>query len=428
MILILIQKASRDRPCHVDKGRALPDTRASFTYRGPVSNSPIFILAFGTVSALGASVAETSRNLFACRSGLSLRSTVVPDAPSPVGEVSGLLPALPDALSPWDNRANRLLAMALVQVMPQLERVRDVFGPARVGVVIGTSASGNTDLEYVLAAGGAANYDYHRRQAFGSCATVAARLAGVAGPAYAVSTACSSGANAMISAAHLIRSGVCDAVVVGATDALCRTTVFGFQALGVTDPGVCRPFDADRQGLNLGEGAAVLVVARGRPDAFTGGTELFLAGWGASSEAHHMTQPDPEGDGSARTMAAALACAGLVPGDIGYLNLHGTATPQNDTAEARGVAKVFGTATNAGSTKGYTGHTLGAAAAIEAVVSLIALCEERLPPNLNLLRKDPDVNIDLLDKVTPVPGIRYALSNSFAFGGNDTSLIFGVRR
>lgn len=393
-----------------------------------VRNEPIPILAHAAVSALGTTNEETAARLWAGTTGLTPAGTVVPDAPSPVGEVAGPLPPLPDALAAWDSRANRLLAMALAQVAPELAHVRDAFGPDRVGVVIGTSASGNTDLERAFAADGAAGYDYHRRQAFGGCASLAARLADVNGPAYAVSTACSSGANAMISAARLIRAGVCDAVVVGATDALCRTTVFGFQALGVVDPGVCRPFDADRRGLNLGEGAAVLVVARNRPAAFADGPDLFLAGWGATSEAHHMTQPDPEGNGSARTMAAALDCAGLAPADIGYLNLHGTATPQNDTAEARGVARVFGTRVAAGSTKGYTGHLLGAAAAVEAVISLIALRAQRLPPNLNLRRKDPDVPIDILDAVTPAPGIRYALSNSFAFGGNDTSLIFGVRR
>ncbi len=428
MIPVSHEKASHNAGCAVDKAGAVPDTRASLAVRPFVSNTPIPILAFASVSALGRTLEATTRRLFDGSTGLAFGSAVVPDTPSPLGEVSGPLPPLPDGLAVWDCRANRLLAMAMAQVAPELAQVRQAFGPGRVGVVIGTSASGNTDLEQAYAIDGATGYDYHHRQSFGACATLAARLAGVSGPAYAVSTACSSGANAMISAAHLIRAGLCDAVIVGATDAICRTTVFGFQALGVTDPDLCRPFDADRRGLNLGEGAAVLVLGRRRPDGLGGGPDLFLAGWGATSEAHHMTQPDPEGDGSARTMAAALACAGLAPADIGYLNLHGTATPQNDTAEARGVAKVFGTNVAAGSTKGYTGHLLGAAAAVEAVISLIALRDQRLPPSLNLNRKDPDVPIDILDAVTPAPGIRYALSNSFAFGGNDTSLIFGVRR
>jgi 3-oxoacyl-[acyl-carrier-protein] synthase-1 len=388
---------------------------------------PFPILGFSAISAIGRSLDETALNLFGGRSGLTVGSAVIPEAATPLGEVRGPLAPLPDAFAAFDTRANRLLGEALAEVRPSLDLLRECVRPERIGVVVGTSASGNTDLESEFARDGAIGLDYHRRQSFGGAAMLVAGVAGAAGPAFGVSTACSSGANAVISAARMMAASVCDAVIVASTDALCRTTYHGFRGLGVTDDGPCRPFDRDRKGLNLGEGAAVLILARERPVGFRNGPDLFLAGWGATSEAHHMTAPDPEGDGAARSMASALACAGIGPGDIGYLNLHGTATPQNDVAEARGVAKVFGRDMAAGSTKGFTGHLLGAAAGLEAVVTLLALGHERLPPNVNMQHQDPEVLIRILDAAEPAPGIRYALSNSFAFGGNDTTLVFGVR-
>ena len=180
--------------------------------------------------------------------------------------------------------------------------------------------------------------------------------------------------------------------------------------------------------MNLGEGAAALVLACRRPPDGNGGPDLFLAGWGAGSEAYHMTAPEPEGEGAARVMAEAIARARITPSDVGYVNLHGTATPANDTAESRGVVKALGPDVPCSSTKGFTGHMLGAAAGVEASIMLMALVDEVLPRNLGCEVLDPDVRARILRDDLAAPGIRYAMSNSFAFGGNDTSLVFGVRR
>jgi len=389
---------------------------------------PLPILGVTAVSALGTTLDQLRASLWAGRSGLQASSVVLPGATAPVGEVRVLLPPLPGTLAAHESRCARLLAMALAPLAPVLDGLRATVPAHRLGVVVGTSASGNRDLEDAFRSDGAAGFDYHRRQVFGAAAVVAARLVDARGPAWTVSTACSSGANAVISAARLLRTGTCDAVVVASVDALCWTTYHGFRGLGVMDSRTCRPFDVDRQGLNLGEGAAAMVLVRDRPPASDTGPELSLAGWGAGSEAYHMTAPEPEGEGAARVMAEAIARAGIKPSDVGYVNLHGTATPANDSAESRGMVKVLGTGVPCSSTKGFTGHLLGAAAGVEAAITLLALIDQRLPRNLGCEVLDPDVQARILGDDLPAPGIRYALSNSFAFGGNDTSLVFGVRR
>jgi 3-oxoacyl-[acyl-carrier-protein] synthase I len=388
------------------------------------------ILAFTQVSALGATVDEARLALREGRTGIATGSAVLPGATAPLGEVRFPLPELPVAHAAWDSRAARLLARALEPVHPVVDALAAAHGPGRVAVVVGTSASGNRDLEDAVRADGGAGYDYHRRQSFGAPAVLAARLLGIGGPAFTVSTACSSGAHAAIAAARLIRTGACDAAVAASVDALCWTTYHGFRSLGVVDERPCRPFDADRRGLNLGEGAAAMVLARpGAPARVPlDGPSLFLVGWGAGSEAHHMTAPDPEGDGAARVMAEALARAGLSPDDIGYVNCHGTATPANDAAESKGVVKVLGPEVPCSSTKGLTGHLLGAAAGVEAALTLMALQDGVLPRNAGLQDLDPEVAARILRDDEPAPGIRFAMSNSFAFGGNDACLLFGVRR
>ncbi len=389
---------------------------------------PLPILGFSAVSALGTSLDEMRDCLRAGRTGLRLGSTVLPGAKAPLGEVRVSLPPLPAGLGAFDSRCARLSALAMAPLSDVLGVLRDRVSSRRIGVVVGTSASGNRDLEDAFLGDGALGYDYHNRQSFGAAAVVVARLAGADGPAWTISTACSSGANAVISAARMLRTGMCDAVVAVSVDALCWTTYHGFRGLGVMDDGPCRPFDADRCGLNLGEGAAAMVMARPGIMATAAGADLYLAGWGAGSEAYHMTAPEPEGDGAAKVVAKAIASAGIVPEDVGYVNMHGTATMANDTAESRGVVRVLGRDVPCSSTKGFTGHLLGAAAGVEAAITLLALIDERLPPNLGLTTQDPDVAAFIIREDLHAPGIRFALSNSFAFGGNDTSLVFGVRR
>ncbi|HOU54597.1 MAG TPA: beta-ketoacyl synthase N-terminal-like domain-containing protein [Myxococcota bacterium] len=386
------------------------------------------VLAMGQASPLGRTPDEVRAALRAGRRGLRRDLPECPELGAPLGVVPGDLPPVPQGLEAFDTRCHRLLAVALAAVQPSVDFWKERVPSHRIAVVVGTSASGNRDLERHLAAGTPeAPFDYHRRQSFGAAADFVARLLGVQGPAFTVSTACSSGAQAFVSGAGLIRSGRCDAVVVASVDALCRTTCFGFRSLGVMDPDFCRPFDANRRGLNLGEGAAAFLLARERPSSWEG-PDLRLAGFGACSEAHHMTAPDPEGEGAFRAMAEALSQAGIGPEDIGYVNAHGTATPANDGSESRGIVRALGTRVPCSSTKGYTGHLLGAAAGVEAFVTLLALVDEVLPRNLGLEDLDPEVEALILREDEAAPGIRFALSNSFAFGGNDVSLVFEVRR
>ena len=386
------------------------------------------IVAFGAVSPLGDGLGPLCEALDAGRSGLSVGSPTVGDAWHPTGDVPFDLPALPAGLARHDSRCARLLARCLEQVSGAVEQVVRRVPPERIGVVVGTSASGNTDLERAHVPGGEFEYAYHDRQTFGVAAVVARQLLAVRGPSFVVSTACSSGAGAIASAARLIGAGVCDAVVAASVDALCGTTYHGFRNMGVMDERLCRPFDEGRDGLNLGEGASALVLCRAQRVPRIEGPRLFLAGCGLSADAHHMTAPDPTGGGATLAMERALADATVGPEEVGYVNLHGTGTPHNDLAEARGVHRVFGTAVPCSSTKGFTGHLLGAAGGVEAAISLLALERQRLPRNLHIREQDPEVAIPILRDDADAPGIRHALSNSFAFGGANAALLFGVQR
>lgn len=358
--------------------------------------------------------------------GLAPSRRVLPGTSSPVGELTFDLPAPDPAIQIYDSRAVRILAVAYAPLANTIKSLIDRWSAERIGVVVGTSASGNLDLERAFSKNGAVGYPYHARQSFGAQAVMLRELAGVRGPVVTVSTACSSGANAIVTAARWIQAGVCSAVVAASVDALCKTTYHGFSGLGVMDSGICRPFDRDRHGLNLGEGAGIMVLAREQMEL--SGSRLTLAGWGTASQAYHMTAPDPDGNGAVRTMTSALEMAGIGPSAIGYINLHGTATPLNDVAEAKGVERVFGRTTPASSTKGVTGHALGAAAGIEAAITLAVLRSGRLPPNANLVEVDPEVGIPILTQAVDAPQIEFAMSNSFAFGGNDASLVFAVSR
>ena len=385
---------------------------------------PLPIVGFAAVSPFGATVEDLCAGLDAGRTALSMGSASVDGAAHPTGDVTVELPTLPDAMAPFDTRCNRLMARALADIAPAREAVLARYPADRVGVVVGTSASGTTAIEAVHVPGGEFPFDYHRSYSFGSVATVTQQLLGLAGPCYSVNTACASGAHAVISAARLIHGGLCDAVVVGAVDALCLITYHGFRGLGVLDEQICRPFDGGRAGLNLGEGAAALVLCRDD----VSGSGLYLAGYGASADAHHMTAPDPRGGGAAIAIRQALDRGGIGPADVGYVNLHGTGTPLNDASEALAVQQTLGTAVPCSSTKGGTGHLLGAAAGVEAAVTLTALKHGRLPGNTNLESLDPDIGIHVLDASADAPGTRHALSNSFAFGGANAALLLGIAR
>lgn len=255
--------------------------------------------------------------------------------------------------------------------------------------------------------------------------TLAHRLA-LGGPRHTVVTACSSGAVALAEAAELIADGVVDCAVAGGVDAVTRLCFMGFNALRLLDPEPCRPFDRERRGMSIGEGAA-FVVLEDAGHARARGARVYaeLAGHGMTTDAHHVTAPQPDGEGMARAMGTALAAAGLTPDAIGYVNAHGTATPQNDRIEARAITRVFGPGrVLVSSSKSMIGHTMAAAGSLEAVATIQALIHETVPPTANFTTPDPDVDFDCVPRVAREAAMEHAISNSFGFGGQNVTLLF----
>jgi 3-oxoacyl-[acyl-carrier-protein] synthase-1 len=381
------------------------------------------------VCALGSGREAVARRLLGeARSGLRVSDAYSPGREFPVGCVDAALPSVDHLPPPLRSRNNQLALAALAQLRPRAEAAIARYGAARVGVVIGTSTSGVGETEAALAAhlaGGALPAGFHYgQQEMGSPAELIARELGAGGPAYVHSSACSSSAKALGSAARLIRMGLCDAVITGGVDTLCAFTVAGFSALESVSAAPCNPLGASRKGINLGEGAALFLMSR-EPAA------VALCGWGESSDGHHMSAPDPAGGGARISMREALQRAGIEPGQIDYINLHGTATVQNDAMESRAVAEMFGSDVAVSSTKPFTGHTLGAAGAVEAAFCWLAMQDDnpegRLPPHL--WDGDADPALPALNVAQPGARlgrpIRWALSNSFAFGGSNATLVFG---
>jgi 3-oxoacyl-[acyl-carrier-protein] synthase-1 len=346
-----------------------------------------------------------------------------------VGEVEGVdAVELPAHLAQFDCRNNRLAWLGLHQddFLVQAARLKEQYGADRVAVLFGTSTSGMLQAEWayhVRAGEGPLPGAFHYAETL-NCYSVAAFVAemlGLTGPSYVVSTACSSSAKVFAAAARLMQAGVVDAALVGGVDSLCLTTLYGFGSLELLSPDPCRPYAADRSGISIGEGAgfALLEFADRAQHAVA-----RLAGWGESSDAHHMSSPHPEGLGAQMAMRAALERAGLQPEQIGYINLHGTATRANDIAEGRAVAALFGASVPSSSTKAWFGHLLGAAGIAEAAVALLALNENLAPGTLNTEEKDPACPNWLLTDNIGVD-LDYVLSNSFGFGGSNCSLVFG---
>ena len=381
-----------------------------------------YIQALGIVSSLGEGLEATRRRLFAGdTSGMRVESGWLPNAPACVGRVLAELAPLPAPLAEHDCRNNRLLAAAAAQFRPAIDAALARHGAQRVAVVIGTSTSGIASGEDAMAAkirdGAFPRGFSYKQQEIGATAPLAARLLGARGPAYTVSTACTSGAKALLAARRLLELGLCDAAIAGGVDTLCRLTVGGFASLESTSPQRCNPLSRNRSGINVGEGAALFLL--GREEA-----AVALAGGGESSDAHHLSAPDPEGVGAESAMRAALADAGAKPAAIGYVNLHATATRKNDEMESRVMARVFAEGTPVSGTKPLTGHALGAAGAIEAAFCWLALTDGMLPPHVWDGAADPE----LPGLRVAAPGERLAtrmvMSNSFAFGGSNASLIF----
>ncbi len=336
----------------------------------------------------------------------------------------------PAGLQAFDCRNNRLAELGLRAdgFADSVRRARDRFGAARVGVFLGTSTAGilQTELAYRRRdpATGALPADLHYAQTHNtySVARYVRQVLDLQGPAVVVSTACSSSAKVFGQAARMVELGLIDAAVVGGVDSLCLTTLYGFHALELVAPEICRPWDAQRKGLSIGEAAAFALLERDAAAPLA-----WLLGCGESSDGHHMSSPHPEGAGAALAMRQALAQAGRRADEVGYVNLHGTGTPGNDAAEDRGVTSVFGTGTPCSSTKGYTGHTLGAAGGVEATISVLALQHGLLPGGLNVNQVDPALQSNYLLAPRQAP-LDLVASNSFGFGGSNACLLFGAAR
>jgi 3-oxoacyl-[acyl-carrier-protein] synthase-1 len=400
---------------------------------------PLAIRAHSATTALGAGLGAQLAALRDRRSGLRENDfgPRVEGAPLPcrIGRVAGLEDApLPAHLAGWECRNNRLAWMALQQdaLMDAIADAAARHGAERVAIVVGTSTAsiGASEEAYTrLQADGDGNPAFppdlarpivHTPHSLGDFVRAAT---GLRGPCMTVATACSSSAKVFAQAARLVRAGVVDAALVGGVDTLCGSVLFGFNALQLVSREACRPFDAARDGLSLGEAGGFALLER--LDAGNSHCPQ-LRGYGESSDAHHMSAPHPEGAGALASMRDALARAGIDPGEVGYLNLHGTATPANDTVEAGAVAALFPDTLHASSTKGWTGHTLGAAGIVESVFALLALEHGLLPGTLNSRSPDPACGPQVRFDNARAEGMHYAMNNSFGFGGNNCTLVFGA--
>ncbi|MGE8097410.1 beta-ketoacyl-[acyl-carrier-protein] synthase family protein [Pseudomonas fluorescens] len=392
-----------------------------------------YLNALGLICSLGRNKHEVARKLFAgdC-SGIRVEAGWVPERSLPVAAVHGELPAIPAALKQHNTRNNQLLLDAALQIREDIEQAIQTYGRGRIGIVLGTSTSGIDEASrgiahYLRDGQFPPEYDY-QQQELGAPANFLADWLQLSGPAYVISTACTSSARALMSAQRLLDMGMCDAVLCGGVDSLCKLTLNGFSALDAVSEQRCNPFSVNRNGINIGEAAVLFLMSK-----HLGSSQpIALLGSGASSDAHHISAPEPSGRGALQAMNKALRSAGLAPERINYLNLHGTATQHNDAMESLAVNSLFPAGVPCSSTKPMTGHTLGAAGALEAAFCWLSLSRENtrhaLPPQV--WDGQPDPQLPALSFVTAADRLeqrtaRCLMSNSFAFGGNNVSLIIG---
>ena len=379
----------------------------------------IFIQDFSVASRMGMNVEQTRAALL---SGEILR----PNTPFKLMDgTSTVVAELPEPLEPGlvgVTRTNRILSHLLEPLTEPIEELKAKFGPERIGVVLGTSTTGIEEAVEPLrrrlqSSAWEDSYDFVHQE-LGDTSAFLAKQVEVTGPAYTVSTACTSGSKAIASAARLIQAGVIDAAICGGVDSLAQLTVNGFHALDSISPEACQPFSANRRGINIGEGGALFLISSD-PAAYR------LAGWGESSDAYHMSSPHPEGAGAEIAMHAAMDMAGVTPGDIDFIHMHGTATPLNDAMESTMVNRLFGDETPCASTKGVTGHTLGAAGAVQAALNLIAMDAGGYPGHVFDGDYDPALQSVRLTSPGEKPAqlLERTISASYAFGGSNIALV-----
>lgn len=388
----------------------------------------VYLNDMGIVCALGNSKETVRARLFgSAPCGVAENHQLMPGQALHLGIAPEPLASLDDLPATQHSRNNRLLLTALAQIRPAVAAAITRHGRDRVAVVLGTSTSGIGDSETAIAGfltTGQLPPSFHlSSQEMGSPAVMLSEHLDIGGPALVISTACSSSAKALASAARLLKAGLADAVITGGMDALCAFTIAGFSALESVSAERCQPLSRNRRGINIGEGGALFLMTRE-----AGG--IRLAGWGETSDGHHISAPRPDGAGAEVAMKQALARAGLTAADINYLNLHGTATRQNDAMESLAVSRLFPAGVPVSSTKPLTGHALGGAGALEAALCWLALQDNPdglLPPHWWDGEQDPD--LPYLQTVSAGQRLgrplRHAMSNSFAFGGSNACLILG---
>jgi 3-oxoacyl-[acyl-carrier-protein] synthase I len=393
--------------------------------------TPLVLTHFTATSCIGHGLQETLASLREQRTGLAPCTFETVELDTHVGEVAGIdAERIPGDLAKYNCRNNRLAQLGLQQdgFSAAVEELARRLGRRRVGVFFGTSTSGilETELAYRRRDPGTGalpeDFNYRGMHNSFSVADFARRQLGVEGPSVVVSSACSSSAKVFGSARRMIEAGLIDAAVVGGVDSLCLTTLYGFHSLQLVSNLPCRPFDTARDGISIGEAAAFAVLEKA-PDSLDADA-IMLLGIGESSDAYHMSSPHPDGRGAQAAMLQALDTAGLSAADIDYINLHGTGTPSNDNAEARAVATVLGSEVPASSTKGATGHTLGAAGALEAVICGLALRHGFMPAGLNTTTVESSLGVRYLLE-NRQGKVERVMSNSFGFGGSNCSLVLG---
>jgi len=399
---------------------------------------PIYLPALGMACPLGHGKQAITQSLFAHQNIFpESHETLISGKRTAVRDIPFDLPELPFEFQHLNSRNNRLLRLALDEIAEAVEDAKKTYGSSRVGVVLATSTSGMLEGEQGFTQRertGTWPDDYHyAQQETASPSLFASHYLNIGGPSYTISTACSAGSKALCSAYRLIHAGICDAVISGGVDTLCKITLNGFDSLELLSEKICTPFSKNRNGITLGEGASVFLVTGEKnptdsPIEFTGG--------GESSDAYHISAPDPLGSGAEIAIRAALDMASLGTKDIAYINLHGTATHLNDAMESMCINRIFGEEVPCSSTKALTGHTLGASGAVEAGFLWLALSQEQngsipLPPHLWDGKWDPLLPPLLLSKTgeraSAINGRFNLMSNSFAFGGSNSSLIFSKR-
>lgn len=386
----------------------------------------VFLNDMGMISPLGKTKFESFENLLAGdRSGLVM-SNEYSSHPVFVGEVTTVLPEIDQNYSVYRCKNNQLLLAALSQIQSTVDQMIEQYGSERIGIVIGTSTSGVKNTEEAIHSmeigKGIPEKFHYKQQQLAAGADFLAHHLKILGPAFAVSTACSSSGRAFVSARRLIELGLCDAVIVGGADSLCRFTVHGFDALESVSKERCKPFGKTRDGINLSEASALFVMSKQEAN-------IRLAGIGSSTDAYHFSAPDPEGKSVKLAMQKAMAQANIKPNEISYINLHGTATILNDAMESQSVYDVFGDLIPVSSTKGMTGHALGAAASLEIGFCWMLLSDMdkhgTLPANINEDEIDhalPSLNFVKQGQVSK-QALKSCMSNSFAFGGNNVSVV-----